>query len=91
MEIVLTIVSYLVAAAVGAFVWSKVSPYVSNSLAARAAKNAVSNAQKLIAAEEAHAAAVRAAHVTVAAHVATSAVTGTTGPTVLTGPTGSAA
>lgn len=80
MEIALTIVSYLVAAAVGAFAWTKVSPLVQKELSARAAKSAVANAKAVLAAEEKRVAALAAARAAVAAAPATSA-TGVSGPT----------
>lgn len=81
MELALTIVSYVVVAVLGAFLWTKVSPLVQKWLSAHKAKSAVANAQKLLAAEAAHAAAVQAAHATVTAAAATSAV-----PTVVVNP-----
>lgn len=82
MEIVLTVVSYLVAGAVGAFVWTKVSSGVQKWLSAHKAKSAVANAKAVLAAEEKRVAALAAARAAVAAAPMTSA-TGTSG---LTGP-----
>lgn len=80
MEIVLTVVSYLVAGAVGAFVWTKVSPLVQKWLSAHKAKSAVANAKAVLAAEEKRVAALVAARATVGAAPVISA-TGVSGPT----------